>query len=107
MSMGGNNFGDEYMCVYETDQVFADAKVTLDEVDLFWRKLDLNPSLVNEDEGADIDAQLDRVIQHIKLQPNPVKKSMMSKVFSAVSGRVDRLEGMMRWMTDALCVIMK
>ncbi|KAC9183977.1 hypothetical protein E3N88_46217 [Mikania micrantha] len=23
MSMGGNNFGDEYMCVYETDQVFA------------------------------------------------------------------------------------
>ncbi|KAL8254198.1 hypothetical protein R6Q59_032419 [Mikania micrantha] len=23
MSMGGKNFGDEYMCVYETDQVFA------------------------------------------------------------------------------------
>ncbi|KAD4178869.1 hypothetical protein E3N88_27460 [Mikania micrantha] len=65
-------------------RLLNNAKVTLDEVDLFWRKLDLNPSLLNEDEGADIDAQLDRVIQHIKLQPNPVKKSMMSKVFSAV-----------------------
>ncbi|KAD2394303.1 hypothetical protein E3N88_41280 [Mikania micrantha] len=58
-------------------RLLNNAKVTLDEVDLFWRKLDLNPSLVNEDEGADIDAQLDRVIQHIKLQPNPVKKKSL------------------------------
>ncbi|KAL8262168.1 hypothetical protein R6Q59_026217 [Mikania micrantha] len=63
---------DGLICILDS---FEDAKVTLDEVDLFWRKLDLNPSLVNEDEGADIDEQLDRVIQHIKLQPNPVKKS--------------------------------
>ncbi|KAL8259382.1 hypothetical protein R6Q59_027335 [Mikania micrantha] len=118
------------------------AKVILDEIDLFWRKFDLNPSLVNEDEGVDIDAQLDRVIQHIKLQPNPVKKSMMSKeppvdhqdpadqppppahhvvvrqprlhpvdatilryLIGSVrdlSGRVDRLEGMMRWMMERM-----
>ncbi|KAL8226956.1 hypothetical protein R6Q57_016788 [Mikania cordata] len=60
------------------------AKITLDEIDVFWRKLDLNPSLLNEDENVDIDVQMDRVIQHIKNQPNPVKKSMMSMVFSTV-----------------------
>ncbi|KAD2804648.1 hypothetical protein E3N88_38025 [Mikania micrantha] len=50
------------------------AKITLDKIDVFWRKLDLNPSLLNEDENVDIDVQMDRVIQHIKNQPNPVKK---------------------------------
>ncbi|KAD7477823.1 hypothetical protein E3N88_00959 [Mikania micrantha] len=61
------------------------AKITPDEIDVFWRKLNLNPSLLNEDKNVDIDVQMDRVIQHIKNQPNPVKKSMMSKVLSAVS----------------------
>ncbi|KAD4178941.1 hypothetical protein E3N88_27532 [Mikania micrantha] len=82
----------------------CDAKVTLDEIDLFWRKLDLNPSFVNEDEGVDIDAQMDRVIQHIKLQPNPVKKSMMSKsiqnanvYINVLLGVFDEIQESLKW----------
>jgi hypothetical protein len=56
----------------------------LEDIDVFWRKLNFNPSLV-EEEGSDYEQQLGVVTQEILSQTSPaVKKSMVSKVMSAI-----------------------
>ncbi|KAI3816744.1 hypothetical protein L1987_16448 [Smallanthus sonchifolius] len=53
--------------------------IPLDAVDVFWRKLDLKPSFV-DDENVDVDKVLGQVRNKIMSQPDQVKRSMLSRI---------------------------
>ena len=53
--------------------------VSLDEVDVFWKKLDFNPSLIVEEE-VDYVQEMGDVTRELLSQSPNVKKSLFSKV---------------------------
>ncbi|KAI3806408.1 hypothetical protein L1987_22313 [Smallanthus sonchifolius] len=58
-------------------------RIPLDALDVFWRKLDLKPSFV-DDENVDVDKVLGQVRNKIISEPNQVKRSMLSRITGVV-----------------------
>ena len=58
-------------------------KISIYEIDVFWRKLDLTPELVEEDE-VDVDTEIYAFREEIMSQPDIVKKSLLSKIKSVI-----------------------
>ncbi|KAJ0940348.1 hypothetical protein HanRHA438_Chr02g0082331 [Helianthus annuus] len=61
----------------------TDCVIQLEDIDIFWRKLDLNASNIDE-EDVDVDKQLEYVKQKLSTQPPQVRKSVLSKIMAVV-----------------------
>ncbi|KAK1427976.1 hypothetical protein QVD17_16760 [Tagetes erecta] len=62
----------------------AGQKVSVDEVDVFWRKLDFSPAYIIPDEKIDVREEMEKVTKHVLAQPESVQKSLLQKITSIV-----------------------
>ncbi|KAK1408006.1 hypothetical protein QVD17_39635 [Tagetes erecta] len=59
-------------------------KVSVDEVDAFWRKLDFSHAYIILDEKIDVREEMEKVTKHVLAKPESVQKSLLKKITSVV-----------------------